>query len=234
MPRVLPDPELLEQLRNHGAATVHEALGQVGALDAAVKPLHPDMRLAGPALTVDCAPADNLAIQYAMTLARPGDVLVVDAKSFIEAGPWGDILTLYAQQIGIAGLVIDGSVRDSQSIIEMGFPVFARGVSIKGTGKRQPGTVNQPIRCGGVTVQPGAIVIGDADGAVTFPADHLARAAELSAHRTAKEDRLRGALRDGANLLDLMELRERANDLGYHDEKPPPQFVPRAKPDLRS
>lgn len=220
MPRTPPDPTLLHQVRNHGAATVHEALGQVGALEAAVKPLHSDMRLAGPALTVDCAPADNLAIQYAMMLAMPGDVLVVDAKAFIEAGPWGDLLTLYARQIGLAGLVIDGSVRDSQSIIDMGFPVFARGVSIKGTDKRQPGTVNRPIRCGGVPVQPGDIVVGDADGVVTFPANNLARAAELSANRGAKEDRVRAALRDGAHLLDLMDLRDRAKDLGYQFEKP--------------
>ncbi|WP_395474583.1 RraA family protein [Saccharopolyspora spinosa] len=156
----------LARLKELGAATVHEAQGGTGALDSAVKPLHPAMAVAGPALTVDCKPADNLAIQHAVTLARPGDVLVVDAKAFLEAGPWGDILTLYAQQVGITGLVIDGSVRDSQAIVDMGFPVFCRGICIKGTGKNQPGKVNETIICGGVTINPGDVVVGDADGVV--------------------------------------------------------------------
>jgi len=173
-----PQAELIDRLKTYGAATVHEALDRIGAMDAAIKPLDPSIRVAGPALTVDCAPADNLAIQYAVTIARPGDVLVVDAKSFTEAGPWGDVLSLYAQQVGLAGLVIDGSVRDSQAIVDMGFPVFSRGVSIKGTGKFQPGEVNTPICCAGVSVQPGDLIVGDADGVVVVPVTDLERAVE--------------------------------------------------------
>jgi 4-hydroxy-4-methyl-2-oxoglutarate aldolase len=182
-----PQAELIDRLKTYGAATVHEALDRIGAMDAAIKPLDPSIRVAGPALTVDCAPADNLAIQYAVTIARPGDVLVVDAKSFTEAGPWGDVLSLYAQQVGLAGLVIDGSVRDSQAIVDMGFPVFSRGVSIKRTGKFQPGEVNTPICCAGVSVQPGDLIVGDADGVVVVPVTDLERAVELSAAREDKE-----------------------------------------------
>src|ERR1700761_1573230 len=108
----------LEALKRLGTATIHEAQGQKGALDGRLRPLDPSCRVAGPALTVDCRPSDNLAIHYALTKAKPGDVLVVDAKGFIEAGPWGDILTLAAQKLGIAGLVIYGSVRDANALIE--------------------------------------------------------------------------------------------------------------------
>jgi 4-hydroxy-4-methyl-2-oxoglutarate aldolase len=207
--------EQLTRLKELGAATVHEAQDGTGALDSAIKPLHLDMEVAGPALTVDCKPADNLAIQHAVTTARPGDVLVVDAKAFLEAGPWGDILTLYAQQIGIAGLVIDGSVRDSRAIIDMGFPVFSRGVCIKGTGKNQPGTVDGTITCGGVPINPGDVVIGDADGVVVVPADDVERVIELAEAREAKEARFRTALQGGGSLIDLMGLGPKLAEHGY-------------------
>ena len=134
-----PTASRFDRLRALGAATVYEAQGAKGALDSGIKPLDPRSRLVGPALTVDTRPADNLMLHYALLKARPGDVLVVDAKGFLEAGPWGDVLTTAAIKAGIAGLVIHGAVRDASAIVEMGFPVFCRGLSIKGTGKNQPG-----------------------------------------------------------------------------------------------
>jgi 4-hydroxy-4-methyl-2-oxoglutarate aldolase len=184
-------------------------------MDSAIKPLDARVRVAGPAFTVDSAPADNLMIQYAVSIARPGDVLVVDAKGFAEAGAWGDVLSLYAQRVGIAGLVIDGGVRDSQEIIAMGFPVFSRSLSIKGTGKFHPGRVNVPVICAGVTVHPGDIIVGDADGVVVVPAADLHRAVQLAEEREAKEDAIRTELMRGASLVDLMGLRERLVSLGY-------------------
>lgn len=168
-----------------------------------------------PAAGVDTRPGDNLAIHHAVTVAQPGDVLVVDAKAFTEAGPWGDILTLYAQQIGIAGLVIDGSVRDSRAIVALGFPVFSRGISVKGTGKHQPGAVNQPITCGGIRIAPGDLVVADADGVVVVPARDVDRVQEKCAERERKEAGLRDALRDGESLVDLLGLRDRIAELGY-------------------
>jgi 4-hydroxy-4-methyl-2-oxoglutarate aldolase len=194
-------------------------MGRIGAMESGVKPLHPAMRVAGRALTVDCAPADNLMIQYAVTIARAGDVLVVDAKGFAEAGAWGDLLSTYAQLVGIAGLVIDGAVRDSQQIVEMGFPVFTRAISIKGTGKNQPGSVNEAIVCAGVPVEPGDIVVGDADGVVVVPGGDLDRAVDLTAARQSKEDGLRSDLRNGTSLVDLLGLRDRLNSLGFADRQ---------------
>ena len=129
-----------------------------------MKPLDPASRLAGPALTVDTWPADNLMLHYALLKAKPGDVLVVDAKAFVEAGPWGDVLTAAAMKVGVAGLVINGAVRDAAMIVDTGFPVFCRGLSIKGTTKHQPGRVNVPVCIGGVVIHPGDIVVGDRDG----------------------------------------------------------------------
>ena len=163
-------PDKLAQLRDLGTATVYEAQGAKGALDSGMKPIDPTVRLAGPALTVDARPADNLILHHAVLKAKPGDVLVVDAKGFMEAGPWGDVLTLQAMKLGIAGLVIDGCVRDANLIIDLGFPVFCRGLSIKGTGKNQPGKVNVPICIGDALIRPGDIIVGDADGVVAVPA----------------------------------------------------------------
>lgn len=204
----------LDQLKRLGTATIHEAQGQRGAVDPRIAPLDPSMRLAGPALTVDIRPGDNLMIHYALTKARPGDVLVVDAKAFVDAGPWGDVLTFAAQQIGIAGLVIDGAVRDASQIVEMGFPVFCRGLSIRGTNKHQPGKLNLPLILGGVAVRPGDIVVGDRDGLVIVAADEVPEVIAASAAREQKEAQMRERLAQGATMVELLGLRETLESLG--------------------
>ncbi|WP_019579783.1 4-carboxy-4-hydroxy-2-oxoadipate aldolase/oxaloacetate decarboxylase [Pseudomonas mandelii] len=196
----------LDTLKQLGSATIHEAQGQKGALDSGLRPVDPNVRLAGPALTVDCRPDDNLAIHYALTKAKPGDVLVVDAKGFTEAGPWGDLLTLASQKLGIAGLVINGSVRDANAIIEMGFPTFSRGLSIKGTNKCQPGKVNVPIHIGGVSVIPGDIIVGDRDGLVVIEQHAVEEVIRLSQAREAKEDGVRAGIESGVSTIELLGL----------------------------
>ncbi|MDQ2877507.1 MAG: 4-carboxy-4-hydroxy-2-oxoadipate aldolase/oxaloacetate decarboxylase [Pseudomonadota bacterium] len=189
-----------------GSATLHEAQGQTGALAAAIKPLAPTVRLAGPALTVDAKPGDNLVIHHALTVARPGDVLVVDAKAYVDAGPWGDILTLAAQSAGIAGLVIDGAVRDSDSILAMGFPVFSRGLSIRAAQKNQPGHVNVPIICGGVAIAPGDWVMGDRDGVVAIPLHNVPSVIAAADDREAAEVALRQGIASGKSTVELLGL----------------------------
>jgi len=210
----MTDTSAIARLGQLGAATVHEAQGGTGAMDSAIKPLSDDLVLSGRAVTVDCPPADNLAIQYAATIARPGDVLVVDAKGYLEAGTWGDVLTEFAQVRGLAGLVIDGSVRDTRGIVSMGFPVFSRGVSIKGTGKFAPGKINVPITCAGARVRPGDVVIGDADGVVVVDGQDVASVLALAEARVAKEDAFRQEFREGKTLLELLDLEDRIAELG--------------------
>lgn len=202
-----PSPQSIKKLSAFGAATVYEAQGAVGALDSGIKPIDPASVLAGPALTVDTRPADNLMLHCALLKARPGDVLVVDAKGFLEAGPWGDVLTLAAMKAGIAGLVINGAVRDANAIVGMGFPVFCRGLSIKGTGKNQPGKVNVPIAIGDVTINPGDIIVGDRDGIAVVPADRVDEVIAASSARERKEDEFRAGLEEGRTTVDLMGLR---------------------------
>lgn len=205
---------MFDELRSLGAATVYEAQGGKGALDSGMKPIDPGSRLVGPALTVDTRPADNLILHYALLKARPGDVLVVDAKGFLEAGPWGDVLTAAAMKTGIAGLVINGAVRDAGAIVEMGFPVFCRGLSIKGTGKMQPGRVNVPVCIGDVLISPGDIVVGDRDGLVIVSPDDVASVLESARVREAKESEFRSAIERGASTVDLLGLTTTLERLG--------------------
>lgn len=198
----------IQLLRDFGSATVYEAQGARGALDSGIKPIDPAMRVAGPAVTVDIRPADNLMLHYAMLKVKPGDVLVVDAKGFLEAGPWGDVFTEQAVRQGVAGLVINGAVRDARSIVEMGFPVFCRGLCIKGTGKNQPGQLNVPVCIGDVQINPGDIVIGDQDGVVVVPRDEVDDAIRSSQAREDKEAMFRARIRDGATTVELMGLEE--------------------------
>lgn len=205
---------VIEQLKQLGAATVYEAQGALGALDHGIKPVDPTSRLAGPAFTVDMRPADNLMLHYALLKAQPGDVLVVDAKAFMEAAPWGDVLTAQAMKLGLAGLVINGTVRDGNAIIESGFPVFCRGLSIKGTGKHQPGRVNVPIMIGDTVINPDDIVIGDRDGVVVVPKESVDAVIKDSIAREEKEAAMKEAIMGGATTAELMGLTARLQRLG--------------------
>lgn len=206
----------LHALRQLGAATIYEAQGAKGALDSGIKPIAPDMRLAGPALTVDTRPADNLMLHYAMLKAKPGDVLVVDAKGFLEAGVWGDVFTEQAQRIGLAGLVIHGAVRDAAAMTEAGFPVFSRGLSIKGTGKHQPGRLNVTVTIGDVAIDPGDIIVGDQDGVVVVRRHEVDAVLLKSRQREEKEAQFRQQIRDGATTVDLLGLEETLRRLELH------------------
>jgi 4-hydroxy-4-methyl-2-oxoglutarate aldolase len=130
----------------------------------------------------------------------------VDAKDFVEAGPWGDVLTAAALRAGVAGLVIDGAVRDAGAIVEMDFPVFCRGLSIKGTGKVHAGKVNVPVCIGDVVIRPGDIVVGDRDGLVIVSPEEAQSVLERARAREAKESEYRAAIEKGASTAELLGL----------------------------
>src|SRR6478672_3625428 len=180
-----PDPVLVDQLRKFSPATIHEAQGRLGALDSAIKPIDPDMSVCGPAFTVVCAPRDNIMLQVAISYAAPGDVIVVSAGNYTEAGQFGDVLANACLARGIAGLVTDTGVRDTQAIRQLGLPVFSRSVSIKGTVKETLAPINEPITVGGQVIRPGDIIRGDADGVVVIRKEDIAFAIESS---RARED----------------------------------------------
>lgn len=203
-------PERHDALLELGAATLYEAQQRRGAITAAIKPIDPGMTVAGRVLTVDAGPADNLMLHAALAHAQPGDVLVADARGFLEAGAWGDVLTAAAQQIGVAGLVIDGAVRDAAQIIGMGFPVFARGLSIKGTGKTFRGVIGGTLELSGVTVHNGDVIVGDRDGLVVIAGDEVDDTIAAARAREDKEAEFRRRIADGVSTVELLGLTDTA------------------------
>ncbi|TWA63914.1 4-hydroxy-4-methyl-2-oxoglutarate aldolase [Azospirillum brasilense] len=198
-----PTPEQVAAFATIGAATVHEALGRRGAVDSAIKPIWPGLRIVGAAFPLKTQPGDNLTIHAAMKLARPGDVLVVDAGDYPEQGSFGDVMATSAQSLGLAGLVTNGGVRDAAAIRDIGFPIFSRAISIKGTVKATLGPIAQPIVLGGVTVHPGDLIVGDDDGLVVVPLAEVEAVLAASRARLEKEERLRADLQSGKTTWDI-------------------------------
>ncbi len=194
---------LLEEAKRLGTATLHEASGQRGALPSGIRPLTKAMRVAGPAFTVETPPGNNLAIHRALAAAAPGDVLVVSTGGHYEAGYWGDLMTVAAIERRIAGLVIDGSVRDSEAIERLQFPVFARGLSIRGTKKDPGGELQTPVTLGDVIVAPGDLVVGDADGGVVVHRARVAEVLERAREREKRELEAIARLRKGETTLQI-------------------------------
>src|SRR5689334_12079472 len=166
-------PDLVRQASQYQAAIIADVNGRRGALHGRIQALRPRMKLAGPALTVDVRPGDNLMIHAAMALAKPGDVLVIDGKADQTAALMGTIMMTACKQLGLAGVVIDGAVRDSLEIAEMDFPVFSFGTNPNGPTKNVAGRIGHPVSCGGGTVRSGDLVLADADGIVVIERERV-------------------------------------------------------------
>jgi 4-hydroxy-4-methyl-2-oxoglutarate aldolase len=195
--------DLVERYRELGSATVHEASGGQGALSSRIKPISPDMKVCGPAMTVKVRPGDNLILHKAIYVAQAGDVIVADAQGFTEAGPWGEIMAVAAMARGIAGLVINGSVRDSREMSGLGFPVFSRGLCIKGTEKVSLGLINHPLNLDNITIMPGDLILGDRDGVVVVRREEASAVLDKSLAREEKEKIIKERLRKGESTLDI-------------------------------
>jgi len=154
-------------------AILADVAGRRGALHGRIKALRPSMKLAGPAFTVEVRPGDNLMIHAALALAQPGDILVIDGKGDQTSALMGTIMMNACRQLGLAGVVIDGAARDTIEIIEMGYPVFAAGANPNGPTKNVPGRIGHPVSVGGVTVNAGDFIIGDADGLVVVEREKI-------------------------------------------------------------
>jgi 4-hydroxy-4-methyl-2-oxoglutarate aldolase len=196
---------LIERARSLSAATLHEASGQTGALPSAIGPVSPGMQVCGQAVTVQCAPFDNLWLHRALYVdSAPGSVLVVSVGGAYEAGYWGEILSRAAQARGVAGLVIDGCVRDAPLLAQVGVAVFARGLCIRGTSKDPDrGGINGRLVIGEVEIWPQDLVVGDADGVVVIPADAIADVVDQAEARVKKEEEIVTKVQDGQRTLDI-------------------------------
>ncbi|BBG03005.1 MULTISPECIES: 4-carboxy-4-hydroxy-2-oxoadipate aldolase/oxaloacetate decarboxylase [Pseudonocardia] len=199
--RPIPHAELIEL----GTATVSEASGEQIVLPPRMRPVWPGATVAGTAFPVRAVAGDNLPLHLAVELAGEGDVLVVDAAG-APHGYWGEVLAVAAACRGIRGLVIDGGVRDTARLEQLGFPVWSSTVALAGTVKRDSGGVGDPISLGGVRVARGDLVLADGDGVVVLPADRLPAVLDAARERVRTEAGYLERLRAGELTVDLLDL----------------------------
>lgn len=203
-----PTADAIQRLAKFSSATIHEAQGRKGALSSRIKPIDRAMSFCGPAVTVRCAPRDNLMLQVAIHYAEAGDVILAAAGEYEEAGTFGDVLGNAMKAKGLAGLVTDSGVRDTQDLIELGLPVFSGSVSIKGTVKETIGPINHPVVFGDEIIYPGDILRGDADGVVVVRKDEVEEVIRLSQERDDAERDLIRRYHDGGTTIELCNLTE--------------------------
>ena len=216
------DAGLVERLGALGVATVHEAYGRSGLMKPYLRPVWQGGEAAGTAVTVLAHPGDNWMIHVAVEQCQPGDILVVGCSADNTDGMFGDLLATSLMARGVKGLVIDAGVRDAKSLREMGFPVWSKAISAKGTVKATPGSVNVPVVCGGINVKPGDAVIADDDGVVVVSPKDAAEVVTRGEKRHADEEGKRKQLAAGVLGLDMYNMREPLKKAGlvYVDEPP--------------
>ena len=197
---------MIERFADFDPATLYEASGRRGMVDPAIRPAWRGARVCGPAATVECPPGDNLMLHVAVAHARPGVVIVATVGGYLLAGAWGEILTEAARARGVAGLVIDGAVRDIDAIEASGFPVFSRGLAIGSCTKERAGKRDGPVQLGGATVRPGDLVFGNADGLVVVACEHLDAVHQTAVTRRRRELEIITQLREGRTTIELLGL----------------------------
>lgn len=197
---------VLDRLHDFDPATLYEAAGHRGMVDPAIRPAWAGARLCGVVATAECPPGDNLMLHQAVAAAKPGMVIVASLGSYVLTGAWGEILTVAAQAAGVAGLAVDGAVRDIDAIAEHEFPVFSRGLAIGSCTKERIGKLDEPIQFGGVLVRSGDIIVGNADGLVILDQDRVDEIYQAAVVRRKKEADIMAELSQGKTTVELLGL----------------------------
>lgn len=208
------DPAAVEALSEFGVATIHEAMGRLGLMRPYIRPVYEGAKLCGTAVTVLLQPGDNWMLHVAAEQVQEGDVVVAGCVTESEDGFFGELLATSLRSRGARGLVIDGGCRDVDELREMGFPVFSRAINAKGTVKATLGSVNVPVNVANALVNPGDVVVADADGVVIVPADRAAEVADAASRREEAEAGKRTRFEAGELGLDIYDMRPKLAELG--------------------
>lgn len=202
------DAGAVARLARAGVATLHEAQGRTGLMRPFMRPVYPGARICGTAVTVFAHPGDNWMLHVVAEMIQPGDVVVVALSAENTDGMFGELLATSYRARGAQGLVIEAGCRDVAELQAMGFPVWSRAISAKGTVKATVGSVNVPVVCGGALVRPGDVVAADDDGIVVIPRADAAKVADAAATREQKEEATRKRLAAGELGLDIYGMRD--------------------------
>lgn len=208
------DPALVKRLSQFGVATLHEAMGRTGLMRSSIRPVYAGARLCGNAVTVLAQPGDNLMLHVAVEQVREGDIVVVACTAENGDGMFGELLATSYRAHGACGLVSEAAVRDVGALREMGFPVFSRVISAKGTARATLGSVNVPVICAGALVNPGDVIVADDDGVVVVPREIAAQTADAAQKREDNEKDKRARFAKGELGLDMYHMREMLQQAG--------------------
>jgi len=184
-----PTAELLAAFGTASSAQIADCMSRLGAMDPGIKPVWPSPRIAGAALTVWCHSGDNLMLHKALSLAAPGDIVVMNTQGNVANSGFGELIATSAKKIGILAVIIDGTVRDADALEALRLPVYARGLCPNGCNKDGPGEVGAIVACGGVAVRPGDVIIADRDGVTVVPLNDAAEVAILAAAQVEREQK---------------------------------------------
>src|SRR3990170_4920422 len=208
-----PSSDWIEKFKDIPASLISDCLNRYYAMKAEIRPIFEGIRLIGPALTIQSMAGNNMMSHLALTLAKPGDVLVIDARGYTGNAVWGGVQALYARKTGVAGLVVDGAIRDVEEMRKMRFPVYCKGITPAGPHKGWADNINVPIQCGGIPVNPGDLIVGDDDGVAVIPQEYIERVYEDSLKRLKLEKSWIKNIENGQSSLDAVGLRSALDDM---------------------
>lgn len=212
-PRSSDDEKIIAELQKSSVATIAESQGKSGVMDCGITPIQQGKCIAGRAITIHCFNADNLMLHVAVELTGRGDILVVSTNSKTMNGYFGELLASSYKMRGVVGLIIDGGTRDTDALRRMEFPVWSRYVSVVGTSKKNPGSVNVPIVCGGAYVSPGDFIVADDDGVVVVERKNALEVVRNAKEREAREIKTMQRIKSGELGIDFYGLRNIVKDL---------------------